>query len=267
LINGLNLNTTALYIQSLQACRAHTPCPTARSSAEPPTVTPHQSNNAYNLPSINALVCLHHAPLLAIQSHLPGLPPSRQVTNLPSLASPSAMQCNTVPPWMPPSNATASKRAKVYAPPSPNIRNLQINSPYSPSQPNDLLMHQAVTQPYPSPTSSTPQKCCSPDSTPTTQAGFPSEHGVATNTSQLPTTSSPMSSYVCYTPTKLMHIASSPTTPSCNASPVTKHDLTMDLQILNSLVFILAGAVCNIWEFVPGTNLPCVGLYLISTVT
>jgi len=64
LINGLNLNTTALYIQSLQACRAHTPCPTARSSAEPSTALPHQdhqANNAYNLPSINALVHLHHA--------------------------------------------------------------------------------------------------------------------------------------------------------------------------------------------------------------
>jgi hypothetical protein len=64
LINGLNLNTTALYIQSLQACRARTPCPTARSSAEPPAVLPHQdhqANNAYNLPSINALVRLHHA--------------------------------------------------------------------------------------------------------------------------------------------------------------------------------------------------------------
>jgi hypothetical protein len=64
LINGLNLNTTALYIQSLQACRAHTPCPTARSFAEPSTAVPHQdlqANNAYNLPSINAFVRLHHA--------------------------------------------------------------------------------------------------------------------------------------------------------------------------------------------------------------
>ncbi len=61
LINGLNLNTTAPYIQSLQACRAHTPCPTARSSTEPPAVTPHQANNAYNLPSINSLIHLHHA--------------------------------------------------------------------------------------------------------------------------------------------------------------------------------------------------------------
>ena len=58
LINGLNLNTTALYIQSLQACQAHTPCPTAHSSAEPPAMTPLQANNAYNLPSINARVHL-----------------------------------------------------------------------------------------------------------------------------------------------------------------------------------------------------------------
>jgi hypothetical protein len=64
LINGLNLNTSALYIQSLQACWAHTPCPTAHSSAELPNTLhhqDHQANNAYNLPSINALVCLHPA--------------------------------------------------------------------------------------------------------------------------------------------------------------------------------------------------------------
>ena len=33
------------------------------------------------------------------------------------------------------------------------------------------------------------------------------------------------------------------------------------------LVFILAGAVCVIWEFAPVQTYACVGLYLISTVT
>ncbi len=162
-------------------------------------------------------------PPLAIQSHPPGLPPSRQETTLPSLASPFTMQCNTVPPPMPPSKATSSKRAKACAPPSSNLQNLPINLPCLPSQPNHLLLHQLANQslipPYPSPTSSTSQKCRSPDSTPITQADFPSEHEGATNTSQSPTTNSPMLSYVRHMPTELMHIVLPPTTPSCTASP------------------------------------------------
>jgi hypothetical protein len=60
MITGLNLNTTALYIQSLQACHARsTPCSRAPSSAEPPVVASHQANNAYGLPSVKALIQLH----------------------------------------------------------------------------------------------------------------------------------------------------------------------------------------------------------------
>jgi hypothetical protein len=46
LIAGLNLNTTDLYTQSLQACHAHIlPCSAASSSAEPPAMTSSQANN------------------------------------------------------------------------------------------------------------------------------------------------------------------------------------------------------------------------------
>ena len=38
-------------------------------------------------------------------------------------------------------------------------------------------------------------------------------------------------------------------------------------EVLARLVLILAGAVCNVWEFVPVQTYPRVGLYLNFTVT